>query len=128
VSPSTEDEIGPADLRKQEQMATISRKHSSESDGIYGMESFISISMKEAPVVKVFAALVALMAGFAQPAFARDLGAQGATAQKQDQAQRDVRRPSGDLFASSRPSPAEIRRCAAGHRLNSISFDACKVH
>jgi hypothetical protein len=33
-SPSTEDEIGPADLRKQEQMATISRKHSSESDGI----------------------------------------------------------------------------------------------
>ena len=44
MSPSTEDEIGPTDLRKQEQMATISRKHCSESDGIYRMESFISIS------------------------------------------------------------------------------------
>jgi hypothetical protein len=52
-------------------MATISRKHSSESDGISGTESFISISMKEAPVVKVLAPLVALMAGFAHPAFAR---------------------------------------------------------
>jgi hypothetical protein len=91
------------------------------------MESFISILMKEAPVLKVLTAVVALMAGFAHPAFAQGLGAQGATVQKQDQAQRDVRRPSGDLFASSRPSPAEIRRCAAGHRLNSISRGACKV-
>jgi hypothetical protein len=91
------------------------------------MESFISILMKEAPVLKVLTVLVALMAGFAHPAFAQGLGAQGATVQKQDQAQRDVRRPSGDLFASSRPSPAEIRRCAAGHRLNSISRGACKV-
>jgi hypothetical protein len=92
------------------------------------MESFISILMKEAPVLKVLTALVALMmAGFAHPAFAQGLDAQGATVQRQDQAQRDVRRPSGDLFASSRPSPAEIRRCAAGHRLNSISRGACKV-
>jgi hypothetical protein len=91
------------------------------------MEFFIPMSMEEVPVLKVSAALVALMAGFAHPAFAQGQGAQGPTVQKQDQARRDVRRPSGDLFASSRPSPAEIRRCAAGHRLNSISRSACKV-
>jgi hypothetical protein len=83
--------------------------------------------MKEAPVMKVFTALIALMAGFAHPAVAQGLGAQGATIQTQDQARRDIRRSSGDLFASSRPSPAEIRRCAAGHRLSSISRGACKV-
>jgi hypothetical protein len=91
------------------------------------MESFILMLMREAPVLKVLTALVALMVGFAHPAFAQALGAQGATVQKQDQAQRDVRHPSDDLFASSRPSPAEIRRCAAGHRLNSISHSACKM-
>jgi hypothetical protein len=91
------------------------------------MEFFILMLMKEASVVKVLAAVVALMVGFAHPAFAQGLGAQGGTAQRQDQAQRNARRPSGDLFASSRPSPAEIRRCAAGHRLNSISRSACKV-
>jgi hypothetical protein len=115
------------DLRKQEQMATISRKHFSESDGIYGMESFILMLMKEVPVLKELTALVALMAGFAHPAFTQGVGVQGATVQEQDQAQGDVRRPPGDLFASSLPSPAESRRCAAGHRLNSISSSACEV-
>jgi hypothetical protein len=91
------------------------------------MELFILMLMKEASVVKVLAALVALMVGFAHPAFAQGLDPQGATVQRQDQAQRNARRPSSDLFASSRPSPAEIRRCAAGHRLNSISRSACKV-
>jgi hypothetical protein len=82
---------------------------------------------KEAAILKVLTALVALMVWSAHPAFAQGLGAQAATVQKQDRAQRDVRLPSGDLFASSRPSPAEIRRCAAGHRLNAISRSACKV-
>jgi hypothetical protein len=77
--------------------------------------------------VKIVTALVALMVGFAHPAFAQGLGAHGATVQRPEQAQRDVRRPSDDLFASSRPSPAEIHRCAAGHRLNSISRSACKL-
>jgi hypothetical protein len=85
------------------------------------------MKMKKTSVLKVLTALVALMAGFAHPAFAQGLGAFGAIVQKQDQAPRGVRRPSGDLSASSRPSPAEIQRCAAGHRLNSISRGACKV-
>jgi hypothetical protein len=75
----------------------------------------------------MLAALFALMVGFAHPAHAQGSRAQVATVQKQDQAGRDLRVRSGNLFALSQPSPAEIRRCAAGHRLNSISRSACKV-
>jgi hypothetical protein len=82
---------------------------------------------KDAPVLKILTALVVLMVEAAHPAFAQGLGAQGSTAQIQDQVQRDVRLPSNHLIASPRPSPAEMRRCAAGHRLNSISRNACKV-
>jgi hypothetical protein len=85
------------------------------------------VSTKEAPIPKVLTAFVALVVGSAPPAFAEGVAAQAATVQKQEQAQRDVRPPSGDLFSSSRASPAEIHRCAAGHRLNSISRSACKV-
>jgi hypothetical protein len=87
----------------------------------------ILVSTKEAPILKISTALVALMVGSAPTAFAVGLAAQAATVQKQDQAQRDARLPSGDLFSSSRASPAEIHRCAAGHRLNAISRSACKV-
>jgi hypothetical protein len=71
--------------------------------------------------------MVVLMAGLVHPAFAQGLGAQAATIQKQDQSQRDVPLPPSDLFALFRPSPAEIHRCVAGHRLNLISRSACKA-
>jgi hypothetical protein len=89
-------------------------------------ELLILMLAREAPILKVLTVLIALTVGSAVPAFAQGLGTQAAIVQKQNQ-ERDVRLPPGDLFASSRPSPAEIRRCVAGHRLNSISRSACKV-
>jgi hypothetical protein len=91
------------------------------------MGLLILISAEEAPILKVSAALIAFTVGSAVPVFAPGLDTQAATVQKQNQSPRDVRHPPGDLFALSRPSPAEIRRSAAGHRLNSISRSACKV-
>jgi hypothetical protein len=79
----------------------------------------------EAAILKVAAALVALLVGSSPGAFAQGLSAQAATIQKQDRAQREARL--SDLYASTRPSPAEIHRCAAGHRLNVISRSACKL-
>jgi hypothetical protein len=81
----------------------------------------------EASILKVATALVALLVGSGPAAFAQGLSAEAATIQKQDRAQREVRLSSSDLFASTRPSPAEIHRCAAGHRLNAISRGACKL-
>jgi hypothetical protein len=81
----------------------------------------------EAAIPDIATTLLALLVGFTPVAFAQGLNAQAATIQKQDRAQREVRLPSSDLFASTRPSPAEIHRCAAGHRLNVISRSACKL-
>jgi hypothetical protein len=115
------------DLVKQEQIATTSRKHSAESHSIWGLSVLALMPTMEAAILKVATALVALLVGSAPGTFAQRLSSQAATIQKQDRAQREVRLPSSDLFASTRPSPAEIHRCAAGHRLNAISRSACKL-
>jgi len=71
----------------------------------------------EAAILKVATVLVALLVGSSMGAFTQGLSAQTVAIQQQDRAQRQGRLPSSDLFASARPSPAEIHRCAAGHRL-----------
>ena len=77
--------------------------------------------------MRTVAALVSLILGIVQPSLAEGLANWTPNAPQHAQSQRADARAADDLFASARPSPAELRRCVVGHHLNAISRSACKA-